>query len=121
MAYRDPKTGRFAAAPPGQLAEYDLDTGTGITRTDMYCSECGKQFIAEIDHAIEGDFVIECPSCLHEHLRKISQGTVTASRWGSRNRPRDLRRVNVWKSSVIQAKTSSAAMFLRDKWLNLGV
>lgn len=89
-------------------------------RTDMHCHACEKTFVAELDYGVNGDHVIECPHCGHEHCRTIQDGLITESRWDSRGRHVVVRARSVWKSSVMQARTSTAAQFIRDRWLNLG-
>lgn len=102
---------------------YSPVEGGGVQRTEMYCHGCSKNFVAELDFDICGDYVIECAHCGHEHCRTIKEGKITEARWDARNDKKDAIRVNgrsVWKSSVIQAKTSSVAMFLHERWLNRG-
>lgn len=85
----------------------------------MHCHECGNNFVAELDFDINGDHVIECPHCMHEHCRTIKDGLITEARWDSKNSSgHQVRARSVWKSSVIQAKTSSVSHFIRDRWLN---
>jgi hypothetical protein len=90
------------------------------TRTDLQC-ECGKFFIALLDYRIDGNHIVECPHCGHEHCRVITGGTVTDIRWDSRygnDKSRDGIRVRkVWKSSVLAAQTSAASVFIRQRWL----
>lgn len=92
----------------------------GIQRTEIYCHECSKNFVAELDFSISGEYVIECPSCGHEHCRVIKDGKITGARWGSRNDGNSIRVSgrSVWKSSVIQAETSTVAEHIRLRWLN---
>lgn len=95
--------------------------GGGRQRTDMHCHACSKNFIAELDFDINGDHVVECPHCGHEHWRKIENGKITEARWGSDARPANAIRVSknsVWKSSVIQAQSSTVSAFIRERWLN---
>ncbi len=100
---------------------YSPVEGGGIQRTEMYCHECSKNFVAELDFDINGDYVIECAHCGHEHCRTIKDGKITGDRWDARNS--NATRISgrsVWKSSVIQAKTSTVATFLHERWLNRG-
>lgn len=97
----------------------------GTVRTDLYCHNCDKNFIAELDHDIDGNHVIECPHCGHEHCRAIKDGVITSDRWDGRNGADEVRvsQRRIWKHDVLQAKTSSAAehirnRFLRHRWLN---
>lgn len=91
------------------------------TRTDVSCTECGKQFVALLDYSINGNHIAECPHCGHEHCRVIVNGKITEERWSSRygtDRQRDgIRARRVWKSGVLPAATSSASEFMRQRWL----
>jgi DNA-directed RNA polymerase subunit RPC12/RpoP len=91
------------------------------TRTDMHCTECSKHFIALLDYAIDGNHIIECAHCGHEHCRVITKGKITEERWSSRygsDKTRDgIQARRVWKSNDLPAVTSSAAEFLRQRWL----
>lgn len=96
----------------------------GHVRTDMDCHECGNNFIAEIDFSVDGQHVVECPHCGHEHCRVIKDGVVTGERFDSRNGPTvNVSSKRVWKatSDVLQVRTSTASHFIREKWLNFGV
>ena len=102
------------------MAGYSPVNGGGLQRTDLYCHNCDKNFIAELNFDINGDHIIECAYCGHEHCRTIKDGEITSSRWAGRN-DSDATRVNgssVWKSSVIKAQTSTVSTFIRDAWLN---
>jgi DNA-directed RNA polymerase subunit RPC12/RpoP len=85
----------------------------------MYCHDCAKNFIAELDFSISGNHVVECPHCGHEHCRVIKDGKITEDRFNSTNGLPKVTGGSTWKSSVLPLKTSTAAAFLRDKWLNL--
>jgi DNA-directed RNA polymerase subunit RPC12/RpoP len=94
-----------------------------LIRTDLYCTECGKTFIAELDLDIDGDHSIECPHCGHEHCRVVEDGRVTEARWSSTN-SRDRIKVSkrrIWKHNVLKMQTSTACGFMREKWINLGI
>ena len=97
----------------------DTLTQTGEVRTDLDCHQCGKNFIALLDFWLQGNHIIECAHCGHEHCRVIVRGKVTGDRWDSKwgdkrnaHRPR-----SVWKSSSLKATTTSASEFMRDLWL----
>ena len=49
----------------------------GIQRTDVDCTDCGRVFIAKINHDLNGNHKILCPHCGHEHWRTIKKGVVT--------------------------------------------
>jgi len=90
----------------------------GEVRTDMYCHDCGKNFLATIDFSIEGNHTIVCPHCGHEHLRKIENGKITSDRWGSSSGSTTARTQKIWSDSRLKMQTSSASEFLRERWLN---
>lgn len=89
-----------------------------LARTDLHCHQCSKTFVAELDFTIEGNHVVECPHCGHEHFRVIKGGAITDDRWHSGMRRVDVSPRSVWKSNVLKAQTSTAAQFIRDAWLN---
>lgn len=89
----------------------------GLVRTDMHCHACNKNFIAELDHGIDGNHVAECPTCGHEHWRVIKAGVVTGERWGSDDGHPKIKARRVWKHDVLQMQTMSASRFIRDLWL----
>jgi len=91
-----------------------------LTRTDMYCTECGKNFIGELDYSLNGNHIIECPICGHEHCRVIENGKITSDRWDTKKQRINVKTRQVWSNGVLKAKTSSASMFIRERWLNLG-
>lgn len=96
-------------------------SGEGPVRTDMNCTECGKNFIAQLDFSVEGNHIIECPYCGHEHCRVIKYGKVTGERWCSRKQKVRVDKKCVWKSDSQPIVTTTAASFLRNRWLNVGV
>jgi len=88
-------------------------------RTDLYCTECGKNFVAQLDLSLDGNHVVECPHCGHEHCRVVKEGKVTDVRWSSRNgQTIKVSSRCVWKSDSQPIVTSTAAAFMREKWLN---
>jgi DNA-directed RNA polymerase subunit RPC12/RpoP len=98
---------------------YSPMEGGGLQRTECHCHNCSKQFIAELDFDINGEHVIECPHCGHEHWRKIHNGKITEARWGSGgNNGKAVSKATVWKSNLIQAQTSTVSAFIRERWLN---
>lgn len=94
---------------------------SGRTRTQLACTNCPHNFIAELDSDINGDHVMLCPWCGHEHYRTIRDGIVTETRWGtmkdSKKPENPVRARRVWKSGDIQAQTSTASWFIQERWL----
>jgi DNA-directed RNA polymerase subunit RPC12/RpoP len=100
---------------------YDPLVHVGLTRTDMHCHMCSKDFIAIIDFNLAGDHQIECPHCGHIHYRAIKDGKVTESRYSYDDRPRqisDAEDRNLWKAKTQPIATvSQASALIRDLWL----
>lgn len=87
-------------------------------RTDMNCTNCSKNFVATLDMSLDGNHIVECPYCGHEHCRVIKDGKVTGERWESRGQRINVSKRLVWKSDAQPVYTSTAAAFIRDSWLN---
>lgn len=91
------------------------------TRTVFDCTECHKQIIALLDYSTDGNHIVECPHCGHEHCRVIEKGKITEDRWSSRygnDHARDgIKARRVWKSGVLPMQTTSASEFIRQRWL----
>jgi DNA-directed RNA polymerase subunit RPC12/RpoP len=91
----------------------------GETRTDLYCHECDKNFIALLDYSIDGNHVVECPHCGHEHCRVIKGGMVTDDRWDGRNSNQNaIKPRRVWKHNSLPMTSNTASDFIRQRWLD---
>lgn len=89
-----------------------------LNRTDMNCTNCSKNFIAQLDMSLNGNHIVECPYCGHEHCRVIEDGKVTSERWDTRLQRVNVHKRSVWKSDSQPVYTSTAAAFIRNSWLN---
>ena len=56
-----------------------------IERQELHCHECDKYVQFEIDVSLNGNHVITCPNCKHEHCRVVKDGIITGERWDQRN------------------------------------
>lgn len=92
--------------------------GEGIVRTDMHCHDCCKIFYASIDFDIDGNHIIICPNCGHQHCRVIENGVATSERWDSKWGDTIDRTERVWSHQSLKMETSSAAEYLRKKWIS---
>ncbi len=54
-------------------------------RQELYCHHCGKYVQFNIDMSLNGNHVLNCPNCDHEHCRVVENGKITSERWDSRN------------------------------------
>jgi len=90
----------------------------GRNRTEMTCTNCSKFFIAELDFDIDGNHIIECPWCRHEHCRVIVNGKITEERWSSRQQRVDVEPQYVWRNADGSFRTTTTSQFIRNSWLN---
>lgn len=101
----------------GSVDQFVLEEGE--VRTDLHCHNCGKGFLALLDSKIEGNQIIECAHCGHEHHRQVVNGKVTEVRHGSSATGSGVRCRRVWKHDSLKMKSTSACNFIRNRWLNL--
>jgi DNA-directed RNA polymerase subunit RPC12/RpoP len=101
----------------------DPNVHDGPVRTDIYCHDCSKTFIGELDFRIDGNHIIECPYCSHEHCRVIEGGKITSDRWSSRYKDQVTRvdKKRMWKHPDLPIRTSTSCEFIRHRWLNFGL
>jgi len=53
---------------------------------ELHCHECQQYVQFEIDDGLDGEHILNCPKCNHQHYRVVDKGVVTSTRWGSDNR-----------------------------------
>jgi len=56
-----------------------------IEKQELHCHECNQYVQFEIDLSINGNHVLQCPNCGHEHCRVVKDGIITEDRWDQRN------------------------------------
>lgn len=95
----------------------DLLKRKDMVRTDMYCHHCDKNFIAKLDHSLDGNHQICCPHCNHTHFRLIKDGVVTGDRWDSEYVTHVVPKRSTWTHDSQPIITNSAAAFIRNAWL----
>jgi len=104
-------------------------------RQELWCHDCGSYVQFDIDLELNGNHVLECPNCGHEHCRVVEHGKITDIRWDSRNR-NIYQATNVthtststWNQYVGNSNSSStdsttsspfdpARIFLYQSWMN---
>jgi len=94
-------------------------------KTELHCHECNKFFQVEFDDTINGNHVVNCPNCQHEHCRVIKDGIVTGDRWDQRN-GNTIQAVWISASATSTAAHShslswggtSGGLYLQNIWAN---
>ena len=56
-----------------------------IEGQEIYCHACDGYVRFKLDMSLDGNHVLQCPNCGHEHCRVIKNGIITSDRWDSRN------------------------------------
>ena len=56
-----------------------------IERQELHCHECDKYVQFNFDMSLNGNHVLKCPNCGHEHCRVVKNGIITSDRWDQRN------------------------------------
>ena len=110
--------GRFVKAPPARAANGRRE------RQEILCHNCGRwvQFI--IDLELDGNHVLNCPNCGHEHCRVVRRGVITDIRWGQTNGPTIQVAQVTWSIESVYIATSTATgtscKFISDAWMSAG-
>ena len=52
---------------------------------EIHCHECNTWVTFKLDISLNGNHVLHCPTCNHEHCRVVKDGEITDVRWASRN------------------------------------
>lgn len=88
-------------------------------KQELHCHNCDRYVQFEIDMALNGNRVIICPNCQHEHCRVVKDGIITDQRWDTRNRSN-----GVWITATTSTMTSmtttssSGSIWLSESWGN---
>jgi hypothetical protein len=56
-----------------------------LERQELHCHNCGNYVQFDMDMSMNGNHVLKCPVCGHEHCRVVKDGVITDDRWDSRN------------------------------------
>ena len=54
-------------------------------KQELHCHNCNRYVQFDMDMELNGNHVLECPNCGHEHCRVVKDGVITGDRWDSRN------------------------------------
>jgi len=71
-------------------------------RQELHCHACNRYVQFTMDLAKDGNHVLECPNCGHEHCRVVKDGVITDIRWDQRNGPT----IRIYTTSCTSGTTS---------------
>lgn len=93
-------------------------------RQELWCHECNKYVQFDIDVSLNGNHVIKCPDCGHEHCRVVENGIITEVRWDSRNVNMQAHNTytttGMTTSTVSTYNTYTGSTNAYSSWMNLG-
>jgi uncharacterized protein YbaR (Trm112 family) len=81
-----------------------------IERQEIYCHHCGLYVQFDVDTALNGNHILNCPNCKHEHCRVVENGKITDVRWGQRNN--NLPSFQVSSSVCTTSSTASSTTYI---------
>ena len=94
-------------------------------KQELHCHECNRYVQFDIDMELNGNHVLNCPNCGHEHCRVVKDGVITEDRWSSRNRGRYIvtgataTAVSTWTTCSSSASTADTDIYLYDAWMRI--
>lgn len=97
-----------------------------LERQELHCHNCGRYVQFTLDVSMNGNHVLNCPNCDHEHCRVVKDGRITDIRWDQRNGPTIQVSQLTTTSSTSSTFTISCSgsgttidgAFLYSSWLN---
>lgn len=101
-----------------------------IQRQEIHCHHCNGYVSFDMDMELNGNHVLTCPKCGHEHCRVIKDGVITSERWDQRNGNSGavfyISTSSVVYNTISSTQTffdssttsGSGAVYLTDLWMN---
>lgn len=95
-------------------------------RQEIHCHGCNKYVQFDIDVSLNGNHVLNCPVCDHEHCRVVKDGIITDIRWDSRNGPTyqistmtsNVANTSIWNVYQTGTQSNASSTFIANMWLN---
>lgn len=85
-------------------------------KQEIHCHACDKWVQFEIDLELDGNHILNCPNCDHEHCRVVRKGVVTDIRWDQRNGPTFQVQYATSSASSTMTWIMTSNYFLVDRW-----
>ena len=80
-------------------------------RQELHCHACDRYVQFIVDHGLDGNHVLNCPNCGHEHCRVVKDGIITEDRWDQRNGPTHQIRIYHTSSSTTSVYSSGSSAY----------
>lgn len=91
-----------------------------IERQELWCHDCQNYVQFDLDLSLDGNHVLECPNCSHEHCRVVEKGIITDIRWDRRNGPAIWVATNTitFTTTSTWDSSNSSSYFLYTAWMD---
>lgn len=93
-----------------------------IERQELHCHNCEQYVQFDLDLSLDGNHVLACPNCGHEHCRVVRRGRITDIRWDSRNDSFPVSNITFSPVSTYASykctTSSTSNVFLYQSWMN---
>lgn len=86
-----------------------------IERSNVFCTNCSREFVASLDLALNGNHEITCPHCQHVHYRVVRDGVVTEDRWRSSAGPTY---VATTSTTIVVSSSFTTSTTMLASWMN---
>ncbi len=87
-----------------------------IENQEIYCHNCDRYVQFPIDLSMNGNHVLHCPNCNHEHCRVVRGGVITGDRWDQRNGNTYQIRPGVITVSTNSTTSASTGWSVNSSW-----
>lgn len=91
------------------------------SKQELHCHACNKYVQFEIDLSLNGNHVLNCPNCGHEHCRVVKKGVITGDRWDSRNGPAIWTNATTYTSTSIYTSSGTSSIYIYQAWADTTV
>lgn len=92
---------------------------------ELHCHNCNRYVQFPLDLSMDGQYVLNCPNCNHQHYRVVNKGVISEVRWGTdpsqmqSTPPGWITILNATSTTAsVDTSSSSASQILNQSWLN---
>ena len=88
-----------------------------IERQELHCHHCDRYVQFDIDLSMDGNHILRCPNCDHQHFRVVRNGRITGERWG-RDPSQDMPNIYVSTTTVTYSTSTVSDYYTYQAWSN---
>ena len=89
-----------------------------IEAQELHCHNCDRYVQFNLDLSLNGNHVLRCPNCGHEHCRVVMDGKITGERWDQRNGLTYTVRTYAYTITSTFVSSTSSSYYLYNSWMN---